>query len=169
MLEKCPSGSFRTLEGGYKSSRNDPPALSLETAHILTSVAILLEKQLLQGYIFLITRILGKEPSCFEGQDWIPLHAGKQLLVTLDFVDNICKEPSRLFINAGGIEDSNWTLPFWHCSFRDLTFTFSYCVSLLFIEETWPNKPLVTRDLNLHLIMRSHSVSFSVGTFSVSW
>lgn len=77
LLLKCPFGVFRTLELGYKSLRNDPLALSLETAHILTSVAILLEKQLLQGYIFLITCILGKQPSCFEGQDWIPLHAGK--------------------------------------------------------------------------------------------
>ena len=43
----------------------------------ITSVAILLAKELLQGYIFLITCILGRQPSCSEGQDWIPLHAGK--------------------------------------------------------------------------------------------
>lgn len=73
----CPFGSFRTLELGYKSLRNDPLALSLEAAHVLTSVAVLLEKQLFQGSIFLITCILGKQPSCFEGQEWIPLHTGK--------------------------------------------------------------------------------------------
>lgn len=66
LLLKYPFGSFRTLELGYKSLKNDLVALSLETAHSLTSVAILLEKQLLQGYIFLITCILGKQPSCFE-------------------------------------------------------------------------------------------------------
>lgn len=40
LLLKYPFGSSRILELGYKSLRNDPPALSLETAHILTSVAI---------------------------------------------------------------------------------------------------------------------------------